>query len=247
MKPPSIDGGESPAPGSLRVPPEGDKWRVAVTSSGSASPVLRIVTVALIGVSGFALYLTRATLAPVLDRVAPVLARAAEEEPVAEPEEPEAIAEPTQEEPSGPQLTYEEIETMLIPLPERLSALIGEGRSELPEFSELSSSDEFQARRIRSRWQNWGRIWGNRVGVVEGEMPPAEECRIHASLEPTCTMLEEAVEILRALPSAERIDEAREHLDRAAAVIEDFLRAAEEAAAEEAAELGEDAADESQE
>jgi len=228
-----------PAPPDEHSPP--GSLRVAVTSSGGseASPVLRIVTVALIVVSGFALYLTRGALAPVIERVTPVVARGSEQETAAaEPEpvaEPPAPVEEAEEEPSGPKLTYEEIETMLVPLPERLLALIGEGRSELPEFSALSSSDDFQARRIRSQWQNWGRIWRNRVGVVEGEMPPVEECRIHAGLEPTCAMLREAAGILRELPSAERIDEAREHLDRATAVIEDYLQALEEAAAEAAA------------
>lgn len=249
MMPPAVDGGESPEPPDEHPPPGSLPIAVTSNSRAGASPLLRIITVALIGVTGLAFFLTRATLAPILDRAVPVLARGIDPEPVAEPEAapPEATAEEIEEEPSGPQLTYEEIETMLIPLPERLLALIGEGRGELPEYRELSSSDDFQARKFRNRWQSWGMIWGNRVKLIEDDMPPAEECRIHASLKPTCMMLEEAARILRTVPSAERIDEAQDHLDRAAAVIEDFLRAAEEAAAAEAAELAEDSAEEAQE
>jgi hypothetical protein len=176
------------------------------------------LTAALVVVAGVVLFLARGALLPALDRWLPAPTR---EAPAPEPEtvatEP---AEPEEAEDPGPVWTFTTVEEALDGLPERTEALIAEGREELPEFADLDSDDESRALLIRNRWQPWGRIWRNRVGVLRQQLPPLEECRVHAALEPTCNALAESFALLEEIPAAENVEAAEELLDRAAAVLE---------------------------
>lgn len=154
--------------------------------------------------------------------------------PVAAPVE--TAPEPEPEEPAGPQLTYEEIETLLAPLPARVLELIAEGREDMKakEYADIDSEDELNAGRSRRFFQNWGRTWVNRLGQLEKATPPWEECRIHAALEPTCAMLARVYDLLRELPSVTSIEDGTTILDSGQKVVEDFLNPPEEVEDEEA-------------
>ncbi len=203
------------------------------------------VTAAVILAGGLALYLARPALAPRLAALPDLASRPAPEEPPPVAEAPVEAAEPEEEEPSGPQLTYEQIEEMLAPLPARVLELIAEGREELLDFSGISSSDEAVAGRSRRFFRNWARTWNNRIAALEKNTPPREECEIHAALEPTCDMLAEAYAVLRTLPAVTEIEQGTEILDQGQQIVEDFLNPPEEeTAVEEEEQRGEEEAEE---
>ena len=194
---------------------------------------------AVIVAGGLALYLASGALEPWL---------AALPDPGAPPPEPVIEAtpppepEPEPEEPPGPKLTYEEIEAMLETLPARVLELVAAGRRELPEYREMESSDEAQASRGQRFFRNWGTTWSNRVGALEKETPPREECAVHAALEPACALLAEVYELLRTIPAVSRIEEGQQVLDEAQKRVEDFLNPPPEEEEGETGE-GEDAAE----
>ncbi len=193
-------------------------------------------TAAVIFAGGLALYLARGALAPRLASLPDFGSREVPIEDVPVEDVAPAFAEPTAEEPSGPRLTYEEIEAALAPLPARVLELIADGRRELPEYRAMSSRDETKAARGRRFFQTWGRTWSNRLAVLENDTPPLTECEVHAALEPACGMLAEAYGILRIVPGATKVADAQERLDQAQLVVETFLNPPEEE--EEDAETG---------
>ncbi len=164
--------------------------------------------------AGLLLWAARGSIAPALDRWLPT-AEAATPEPVptlaSPPAEPEPPAEPT--------WTFADLEAALKPLPGMTEQLIAEGRSELPEFVDLESADPVRGRQIQNRWQSWGRIWRNRIGVIRRQMPPVEACRDHAAVAPTCDALGRSLGFLVQVPASGRIEDARKLLDRASAVL----------------------------
>lgn len=184
-------------------------------------------TVALILVGGLALYLARSALEPRLDALPDLAGPAAAEEPPVAAAPAPAEDEP-EEEPSGPQLTYEQIEEMLAPLPARVLELVAQGREELPDFRDISSTDEAAASRSHRFFRTWAATWNNRIAALEKDTPPGAECEIHAALEPTCAMLAEAYAVLRTLPEITEIDQGTEILDRGGQIVEDFLNPPEE-------------------
>lgn len=143
-----------------------------------------VLTAAGILAAGLILYLARGALAPAIERWLP---EPKEEPPVVEelvPTPPIPVDEPT-----APEWTFGDIEAAVTPLSELVAGLIAEGRDELPEFADLDSNDPVRVARMRNRWQPWGVIWRNRLGVLQRRMPPEEECRRHAALEPICDVL----------------------------------------------------------
>jgi len=205
-----------------RTPPPGPgsgAFHLAATRTAALpTPWAWGLTAALVVVAGVVLFLARGSLLPALDRWLPAPSR---EAPAPEPEVV-AVApeEPEVEEDPGPVWTFTTVEEALEGLPERTEALIAEGREELPEFADLDSDDDSRALLIRNRWQPWGRIWLNRVGVLRRQLPPLEECRVHAAHEPTCDALAESFALLQEIPAAANVEAAEELLDRAAAVLE---------------------------
>ncbi len=208
--------------------------RVAVSSSTAetARRWIWMVTVILILGAGWVLYVLRASIAPALDDWLPSLQRASPP-PVIETlevqQEPAVV-----EEPAEPVWTYVEIETAIAPLPEAVDALITAGLKELPEFSGLDSSDETRVLLVRNRWGLWGRIWLNRVDQLESQMPPIQDCEIHAALEPTCRALVASLAALIQVPAADRLEAAKESFAEAAGILE-ALRNPPEELLEEAA------------
>lgn len=196
-------------------------------------------TAAVILGGAVALYAVRGALLPRIDALPDLAGRKA---PALPPpvDEPPAAPEPEPEEPAGPQFTYEQIETMLATLPARVLELIAEGREDLAskEFADIDSEDEVKASRSRRFFQNWGRTWGNRLGQLEKETPPWEECRIHAALEPACAMLVRVYDLLRELPSVTSIEDGMTILESGEKVVQDFLSPPEEEEGEEGVEEG---------
>jgi hypothetical protein len=181
-------------------------------------------TAAVIAAGALALYLVRGALLPRLEML-PDLAGRAAPEPPPPVETPVAAPEPEPEEPPPPRLTYEQIETMLAPLPGRVLELIAEGREDLKakEYRDMDSEDEVVASRSRRFFQTWGRTWLNRLGQLEKATPPWEDCRIHAALEPTCALLVRVYDLLRELPSVTATEDGTAILDSGEQVVEEFL------------------------
>ncbi len=209
-----------PEPGGAARAPQ---LRGAARSSSPEPSVIGawVVTLVLILVAGGTLYAVRSPVNAALDRWLPTLARPSEE-PAQELPEPVPEPAPVAEEESGPVWTFVDIEAAIGPLPESTDALIAEGRSELSQFTGLSSKDETRALLIRNRWRLWGRIWHNRVEQIRGAMPPLEECVIHAALEPICLALTESLASLDQVPSANSVAAAKDHFAEAARVLEEL-------------------------
>ncbi len=211
----------------------GARLRVALSSTrpGLSIRGAWLLTAGIVLVGGATLYASRGAIGGTLDRWLPKLEPAPPETP------PETPVVPTPgsgiELPAEPEWTYVDVEAAVLPLPEQTEILIAEGRAELPEFSELESSDEGRSLAIRNRWRLWGRIWHNRVAQIRRPMPPAEVCDVHAALEPTCRALSESLTLLDRVPVAGNVEQATELLDEAAAILEE-LRLSREPGAEEA-------------
>ena len=105
----------------------------------------------------------------------------------------------------------------------KIQSLIAEGRAETPDFAAMDSEDKAKADRAKRQWLAWGRIWLNRVAVVEKTMPPADACSVHAAMEPACLSLRDVLAILKSVADAEGIDDALETLDSAAETLDLFL------------------------
>lgn len=183
------------------------------------------MTAAVVVAGALALYAVRDALLPRLAFI-PDLGNLNPPEPppvVETPVEPEPEPEP--EEPAGPQWTYEQIEAMLAPLPARVLELVAEGREDLEsnEFKDLGSEDANLASRSRRFFQNWGRTWLNRLGQLEKDTPPWEECRLHAALEPACALLFEVYDLLREVPLVTSIEDGTTILASGEQMVEDFL------------------------
>ena len=102
-------------------------------------------------------------------------------------------------EPKVPSWSLLQVSEAIQTAADQSTRLIAEGRSEIPEFKALSSSDTVRADRARRQWQAWTRIWRNRVAVVAKILPPTGDCAVHAAMEPACAALRETVEQLDAV------------------------------------------------
>ena len=194
------------------------------TSSNRLFIWLSIPAVMLLGAVAF--LLARPALAPRLEAF-PDLAKltAPPPPPVVEEAPVEATPEPEPEEPQRVPLTYEQIETMLAPLPEQVLTLIEDGRQEIrdKQYKSLGSSDRAQASRSQRFFQIWGRTWNNRLDRLVEVTPPMEDCRIHAALEPACVLLEDVYGLLREVPGIATVKDGRTIIDSAQQLVEDFL------------------------
>ena len=104
-----------------------------------------------------------------------------------------------------------------------LQTLIAEGRSELPDFEALGSRDEARSARAGRQWAAWGRIWLNRVAVLEKALPPEPACAVHASMEPACATMRSSLSSLRAISEASSLDEAEQYFAQSEQILDQFL------------------------
>ncbi|MEM7581846.1 MAG: hypothetical protein AAF560_00580 [Acidobacteriota bacterium] len=186
--------------------------------SSVTSAAWTLTLVLILGAGGL-LYGLRSWVAPALDRWLPSL-EAPQPVPVSDLPPPPVQDEPVAVEPEDPPWTYVDIESALMPLPAQTEDLIAAGLSELGELQGLDSSDETRALLARNRWRLWGRIWRNRVEKVRSQMPPLEDCAIHAALDPTCRAMAESLAVLGRVPDAQRLDDARQRFGEASQILE---------------------------
>lgn len=104
-----------------------------------------------------------------------------------------------------------------------LQTLIEEGRDEIRQFDERDGRNAQRAARAQRQWQSWGRIWLNRVAVVEKRLPPPEACAVHAAMDPACGWIRAALETARGLPETESTEAAEDLLDLAAGRLDNYL------------------------
>ena len=124
--------------------------------------------------------------------------------------------------PPEPELTYEDIQAMISPLPGQLLDFVDEG---LEDLSDLAEMEKTTARkdRVTRFYDNWKRIWNNRLTNLRAAVPPPEKCAIHAALAPTCALVEGALVRLAEVSATNDIETGREKLAGIRVMIDNFL------------------------
>ena len=185
------------------------------------------ISAGLVALAGLAFLLAAGPLGAALDRLA---AAGQSASAGAEPESAPPVAEPaarTEEprvaEPKAPTWTLVDVEAAVHEVATDLPRLIEEGRAELPEFRHLTATDAARVARARERFAAWGRIWRNRVAVLEAKLPPAAACSVHAAMDPACDELRAVLATVESVAAARSVEEADERFDLAAERLDLFL------------------------
>ncbi|MEM1201902.1 MAG: hypothetical protein AAGN66_01585 [Acidobacteriota bacterium] len=213
-------------------PSHGNPARSGTRRAPVSAVALAAGTVALVTLVGLVFFASRVSLSAALDRglggAPDPLAEERGADPLGDGPATAVAAEPPPApkvaEPEAPAWTLLDVEAAVKQVGGDLEILVADGRSEVPEFRDMDSGKGTRAEVMRNRWTSWGTIWRNRVGVARGQMPPMDDCAIHAAMEPACATLFGILDSLEEVPAAETTEGASEQLDAVAERVELFLR-----------------------
>jgi hypothetical protein len=183
---------------------------------------MSILSVALVLLAGFGLYVSRSWLLPPLDTFVPSLelpAGAASDTSEAPEEVGNTAAKPLDM--VNLECLPAEIESALLPLLEDTENLIAAGRIEIREFRGMSG-DGGGALALRNRWSSWAVIWFNRLNPIRSALPPLSVCAGAEEMFPTCDAVRSSMYWLERVPEAESAAEANQMLDRAQEILDGF-------------------------
>jgi hypothetical protein len=174
---------------------------------------MRVVAgLALVIATGLLFFALRAPLANGLDQFLPL---------PPPPPPPVVIATPLPtttldgQKTGAPVWTLDQIRAVTTSLPSEIQGLCTEGKVELREFKDLGSTDPDRLARERNRWQSWGRIWLNRLRVLEKRLPADEACFAHPTMVAACQRLRGVLATLKRLPEMSTIAGAQRTIEQA--------------------------------
>jgi hypothetical protein len=178
-----------------------------------------LVGLAAIVVTGLLFFALRAPLANGLDQLLPLPA----------PPPPPTVIQTAAPAPTttldgqktgAPAWTLEQIQAVATSLPAEIQNLCREGKVELKEFKDLGSADPDKLARERNRWQSWGRIWLNRLRVLEKRLPADEACFAHPTMVAACQRLRGVLATLKRVPEMTTTAGAQKTIEQAEADLE---------------------------
>ena len=94
---------------------------------------------------------------------------------------------------------------------------------ELPLYREMDSRDEFEARRMRERFDKWGPIWRNRLNQLTARIPAPMECAQYPDQDAACQQLRDFLGRLGDVAEAETHGAAMVRCETVRLQLEEFL------------------------